>query len=64
MELIDPNETPEERKQRVDKILEKNTRKPRTCISCMNPILPNQAVIETIHGPYHGLPLTCVNGRD
>lgn len=64
MELIDPNRNPEERKARVDKILEKNTEKQRLCISCMEPILSGQTVIETIHGPYHGLPLTCVNGRD
>lgn len=63
-ELISPDESPAERAERINKILERNTQKPRLCISCMNPIRDDQAVIESIHGPYHGLPLRCVDGRD
>ena len=65
MALLDnPDETPEETQERIDKLLEEKTKPERLCISCMEPIRANDQVIESMHGPYHGLPRTCVNGRD
>ena len=62
--LNKPSETPAEAEVRIDKLLEANSKPLPRCIACMEPITKDQRLVESIHGPYHGLPLTCVNGRD
>lgn len=51
-----------ERKERVDQILASHT-DVKKCISCGELILPGTPIIKSIHGPYHGAPKTCVEGR-
>lgn len=36
---------------------------PLLCVSCRLPVMKGSAVIESQHGPYHGPPLNCVEGR-
>lgn len=62
-QLLDPNRTPEEVKANVDRILAINTRPIRVCIVCKNQITTRQTLVETIHGDYHGFPMTCVEGH-
>lgn len=57
-------ETPEEKHARIDKILEENCKRVVICISCGEVISSNQTVENTPHGPYHGSPMTCVEGRN
>lgn len=61
--LIDPNELPEDRHARVDDLLKKNTKPIPICIVCKEQITARHTLVETIHGPYHGWPLTCQEGR-
>lgn len=63
MLLILPDETPDEAAVRIDELLAKNSYAPLICISCLEPIPFGAAMIPTIHGPYHGAPLKCVEGR-
>lgn len=55
-------ETPEEKHKRVDEILEKNSN-PLVCITCGQLITDRQNAIKSQHGPYHGAPMACVDGR-
>lgn len=57
-------ETPEEKHDRVTKILERNSAPPTRCIGCGEVIFSHQTVIKTQHGSYHGEPKKCVEGRD
>lgn len=59
-------ETPEEKHERINQILEKRTRKPVVCVSCNEVVADKDLdnVISTPYGPYHGAPFTCVDGRD
>lgn len=59
-----PDETPEELRIRIDEILKRNSKEPVFCICCLEEITESHSLVETIHGPYHGLPKTCVEGRD
>ncbi len=60
------DETPEEKHERINKILEERTRKPVVCVSCNEVVSESDLdkVINTPYGPYHGSPFTCVEGRD
>lgn len=51
-----------ERKERVDQIIASHV-DVKKCISCGDPIQPGTPIVESIHGPYHGAPKTCVEGR-
>jgi hypothetical protein len=54
-------ETQEQRRERVDKILEKNTKPMQQCAGCHKDINPDtHTVVETIKGPFHGFPMRCV----
>ena len=57
-----PDETAEEQTLRINKFLDENTVK-GVCISCNEDIRGNEPMLETIHGPYHDEPRTCVLGR-
>lgn len=58
-------ETPEQKHERVNKILEKNTEKPLVCVSCLKVIIDRESALSTPYGPYHGEPFTCAeDGRD
>lgn len=57
-------ETPEEKHERINKILEERTRKPVVCVSCNEVIKDPETAISTPYGPYHGAPFTCVEGRE
>ena len=59
-------ETPEEKHERVNKILERNTRTPVVCVSCNEVVAEKDLsnVISTPFGPYHGAPFNCVDGRE
>lgn len=59
-----PDETPEELHVRVDEILARNSQKPSVCIVCLEVITNRQTLVDTIHGKYHGWPMTCMDGRD
>lgn len=56
---------------RADKIIERHlgepvgarAKKQVICISCGDPIRPDQNILSTIHGAYHGAPMNCVEGR-
>lgn len=61
--LLEPNRTPEEVKANVDRIIELNSRPIPICIVCKNQITTRQTLVETIHGPYHGFPMTCLDGH-
>lgn len=50
-------------KVRVDDILAKNSKPLPICITCNNPILPEDEEIVTRHGSYHGGTYVCVDGR-
>lgn len=56
-------ETPEQKHERIDKILEKNTIADFICVACKEPITGTQKLLSTEHGYYHGAPMTCVEGR-
>ena len=60
------DETPEEKHERINKILEERTKKPVVCVSCNEVVADSDLdkVISTPYGPYHGAPFTCVDGRD
>ena len=66
MTLLDLHweETPEEKHERIDRILVKNSQKPLVCISCLELITDQQTMISTSFGPYHGAPFTCEEGRN
>lgn len=64
MQLVDPNESPEEKKARIDEILRINSTPPAICIACKELITHNQTLVSTNHGPYHGWPLKCVEEGD
>jgi hypothetical protein len=56
-------ETPEQKHERITRLLERNARADPICISCQNPVSSDQPLLTTEHGPYHGSPFTCVEGR-
>lgn len=60
MSLFHPDESPEELHERVNVILEKNTRTYPECIVCLTDIKDSAELLKTIHGPYH---VYCVDGR-
>lgn len=62
--LLDPNRTPEEVAAHVDEIIARNTKKDPICIVCQRPVTSQQTLIDTIHGAYHGDPMTCMYGRE
>ena len=62
MSISYPDETPEERSNRIDDILKKNSTQ-GVCISCGEDIRGDEPMLDTIHGKYHDLPKTCVEGR-
>ena len=64
MQLVDPNESPEDKKARIDKILEINSTPPAICIACKELISRNQTLVQTPHGPYHGWPMSCIEDGD
>lgn len=56
--------TPEELSHdRAEEILAMNTRDIPICIVCREPIGPNETLVDTIHGKYHGFPKDCINGH-
>jgi adenylate kinase len=57
------DETQEEKRARVDKILKLNSEKPLVCVSCQEIITDKHTLISTPFGPYHGTPFTCEEGR-
>ena len=57
-------ETPEEKRVRIDKILEINSKPPLVCVACLELISDDQTSVSGPMGPYHGYPYTCVEGRD
>jgi hypothetical protein len=61
--LLGWDETPEETHAKVDEILARNTQEPKICISCQELITDRQTLVTTSHGPYHGWPMTCLEGR-
>lgn len=63
-ELVDPNESPEDKKARIDEILRLNSTPTVICYACKSPITNNQTLVSTKHGPYHGFPLTCIEDGD
>lgn len=63
MSLLHQKETAEERKLRIDAILEKNSQPPMVCISCLELISDRETAVSGPMGPYHGYPYTCVEGR-
>lgn len=56
--LVDPFETPDEKHERVTRILEKNSMY-SICIACEQPITKQDNLLSTKHGNYHDLPKTC-----
>lgn len=55
--------TPQELdRERTDAILKKNSIRGK-CIVCEDNIMGDEAMVETIHGLYHGAPRLCLNGR-
>lgn len=58
-----PKTEEEKLKERADRIIERNTRVFPKCISCLQPITPEQPHVITIHGDYHGRPMSCMDGR-
>ena len=62
--LLDPDRTPEEVRANVNRILALNSRPIQICICCLEQITNNQTLVSTIHGPYHGAPKNCVEGRE
>lgn len=64
IEILDQPELLDEAlHEKADAIIERNTRTNPTCISCKQPITPEQPLLETIHGPYHDYPAKCQEGR-
>lgn len=63
-QLVDPNESPEDKKKRIDEILRKNSNPPAICIACKEQISNNQTLVDTEHGPYHGWPKRCIEDGD
>lgn len=57
-------ETPEEKHERINQILERNTKPDTICVGCGLVIFDEQSLIETAHGAYHGAPKNCVDGRE
>ena len=57
-------ETPEEKKLRIDKILEENSKPPMVCVSCLELISDRETAVNAGFGYYHGAPYTCVEGRE
>lgn len=53
------DETPEEKRERIDQILERNTRETRVCVACQTVISDTDNPIKTPYGWYHGAPFTC-----
>lgn len=37
---------------------------PKLCICCREAVRKGETVVESVHGPYHGSPRNCVEGRD
>ena len=64
MQLVDPNESPEEKKARIDEILRLNSQPTVICFACKTPITTNQTQVTTKYGPYHGFPMTCIEDGD
>lgn len=64
MQLVDPNESPEDRKARIDELLRLNSQSPVFCFACKEPITKNQTQVDTQYGPYHGYPKTCIEDGD
>ena len=64
MQLVDPNESPEDKKARIDELLRLNSQPPVTCFACKQPITKNQTRVDTQYGPYHGSPMTCLEDGD
>ena len=62
--LVDPNESPEEKRSRIDELLRLNSQPPVTCFACKEPITKNQTQVDTQYGPYHGFPMTCIEDGD
>lgn len=58
------DETPEEKHERINQILERNTKPDTICVGCGAVISDEQSLIETAHGAYHGAPNNCVDGRE
>lgn len=63
MGVQDWDETPEQKKARIEKILKKNSKEPTVCVSCLEVISDQDTLVNTPMGPYHGRPFTCVEGR-
>lgn len=64
MQLVDPNETPEEKRARIDELLRLNSQPPAICFACKEEITKNQTQVATQYGPYHGPPMTCLEEGD
>lgn len=56
-------EMEERSRKRAEEILAMNTRDIPICIVCREVIGPNDTLVDTIHGKYHGFPKTCINGH-
>ena len=59
-----PKTEEEKLHDRADAILAEHTKTYPVCIVCKDPITEKQNLVTTVHGPYHGLPMTCTDGRD
>ena len=59
-----PKTEEEKLHDRADAILAEHTRTYPVCIVCKDPVTEKQNLVNTVHGPYHGLPMTCTNGHD
>lgn len=64
MDLYSSEENPEEKHDRVTRILETNSKVHVICIACKNPIIEDQNILSTQYGPYHDEPMTCAEDGD
>ncbi len=62
--MIDPNESPEEKRYRIDELLRLNSQSQVICFACKEPITKNQTQVPTQYGLYHGFPMTCIEDGD
>ena len=62
MQLVDPNEDPQVKHDRITELLERRSN-PLICITCEEEITDSKTAIKTPHGAYHGPPKDCQNGE-
>lgn len=62
MQLVDPNEDPQVKHDRITELLERRS-SPLICITCGEEITDPKTAIKSAPGSYHGPPKDCEEGK-